>query len=69
MVQKADHPKTEGKKRKFEKESKGRAKQPSEKRQEAVQAYAVTTTPAGTTTGGIPMCNHCRYHHTSACWI
>lgn len=69
MVQKADLPKVENKKRKFGKEPKGKARKPVEKKREAIHAIAVTTTLIGTITRSNPRCNECGYHHNGACWI
>lgn len=58
-------------------DSKGRARQPSEKKRcEVVHAYAVTTAQQGLppwssthwSTGGNPKCNLYGYHRTKACW-
>lgn len=62
MVQKDDLPKAMSNKNKVGQDSRGRARQPSEKKHEVVQAYAVTKTTIETTAQrqyaeGIPKCN------------
>lgn len=49
------------------KESKGRARQPAERKQEASPAFAVTTL-AWTITCSM-RCNQCEYNHFGACWF
>lgn len=68
VIKKADLLRLENRKRKLGKESKGRSRQPTERKLGAVQVFAVKT-PVGTTTGSSPRCNFCGYIYSRACWI
>lgn len=59
----------ESRNRKLEKVSKGKARQPTEKKQEVIQAFAVKKTSTGTTACSIPRCNECGFHLNGSCWI
>lgn len=69
MVQMVDLPKAENRKKQFGKEFKGRARKSIEKKWKAFQAFAVMTTPTGTTTRSSPRCNEYGYRHIGTCQI
>ena len=69
MVHKADLPKEEGRKRKFGKEAKGKARQSSEKKREVIRAFIVAAPSVGTGSGGSPTCKECGYQHRGASWV
>lgn len=72
MVQKADILKARSNKRKAGRDSRGRTRQPSEKKREVVQVYVVTAAAIEATAlkqyiGGSPKCNQCGFHQNGAC--
>lgn len=67
IAQKADRSKVWGRKRKFGKEAKAKARKSSKKKREVIRAFIVAALSVGTTSGGSPKCKECGYHHHGAC--